>query len=245
MHSSSLRSWFTFGAAGVLGALCAACAGGHSDARAGAPLVRRRATVDDSDQNPRPRHRPRRPRQPSVRCAVGNAGLRRRRPLRGCACAKLAANPTMSSTPSRRCCVLPTSRWVNPRDAITERWVPQPKQYVPRRRLRHSRLCMPPASTSRRWPTITASTYRSPRPAPTRSPRSTRRISVVGIGTDAARACPHRVTVYGQRIAIIGATQVIDGALIPTWTATATNWRCRFGQERRTASSRRCARLAA
>ncbi len=47
---------------------------------------------------------------------------------------------------------------------------------------------------------------------------------VVGIGADATRAyAPYRLVVHGERIAIIGATQVIDGALIPTWTATATN----------------------
>jgi poly-gamma-glutamate capsule biosynthesis protein CapA/YwtB (metallophosphatase superfamily) len=47
---------------------------------------------------------------------------------------------------------------------------------------------------------------------------------VVGIGVDAAHAyAPYRVTVHGERIAIIGATQVIDSGLISTWTATATN----------------------
>jgi poly-gamma-glutamate synthesis protein (capsule biosynthesis protein) len=43
---------------------------------------------------------------------------------------------------------------------------------------------------------------------------------VVGIGRDAAQAyAPYRVTVNGQRIAILGATQVIDDQLILSWTA--------------------------
>jgi len=43
---------------------------------------------------------------------------------------------------------------------------------------------------------------------------------VVGIGRNAAQAyAPYRVTVAGQRIAILGATQVIDDQLIQAWTA--------------------------
>ena len=43
---------------------------------------------------------------------------------------------------------------------------------------------------------------------------------IIGIGTTAAQAfAPHRVTVDGQRIAIIAATQVIADNLVSTWTA--------------------------
>jgi poly-gamma-glutamate capsule biosynthesis protein CapA/YwtB (metallophosphatase superfamily) len=46
------------------------------------------------------------------------------------------------------------------------------------------------------------------------------RFPVVGIGLNSARAyAPYRVTVRGQRIAIIGATQVLDDNLISEWTA--------------------------
>lgn len=46
------------------------------------------------------------------------------------------------------------------------------------------------------------------------------RFPVVGIGLDGRRAyAPWRRTVRGQRIAIIGATQVLDDHLISTWTA--------------------------
>lgn len=47
------------------------------------------------------------------------------------------------------------------------------------------------------------------------------RFPVVGIGADEQAAyAPWRTTVRGQRIAVIGATQVLDDALIATWTAT-------------------------
>ncbi len=43
---------------------------------------------------------------------------------------------------------------------------------------------------------------------------------IVGAGTDDERAyAPHRVTVKGQRIAIVGATQVLDDQLVSAWTA--------------------------
>jgi poly-gamma-glutamate synthesis protein (capsule biosynthesis protein) len=43
---------------------------------------------------------------------------------------------------------------------------------------------------------------------------------IVGAGWNAAQAyAPHRVTVAGQRIAIIGATQVLDDHLVDDWTA--------------------------
>lgn len=46
---------------------------------------------------------------------------------------------------------------------------------------------------------------------------------VVGIGRNAAEAyAPYLVTIKGQRIAVIGATQVLDDNLVDAWTATAT-----------------------
>jgi Bacterial capsule synthesis protein PGA_cap len=46
---------------------------------------------------------------------------------------------------------------------------------------------------------------------------------LIGIGRNAAEAyAPHRIEVKGQRIAIIGATQVIDDSLVTAWTATET-----------------------
>ncbi len=49
------------------------------------------------------------------------------------------------------------------------------------------------------------------------------RYPIIGIGNTAAQAfTPYRVTIGGQRVAIIAATQVIADNLIGTWTATAT-----------------------
>ncbi len=46
---------------------------------------------------------------------------------------------------------------------------------------------------------------------------------IIGIGNTAAQAfTPYRITIDGQRIAIIAATQVIADNLVSTWTATAT-----------------------
>ena len=46
---------------------------------------------------------------------------------------------------------------------------------------------------------------------------------IVGIGNNAAQAfAPYRITIDGQRIAIITATQVIADNLVSTWTATGT-----------------------
>jgi hypothetical protein len=48
-------------------------------------------------------------------------------------------------------------------------------------------------------------------------------VGVVGIGADATQAyAPWTREIKGQRISIIGATDVIDNALIPRWTATDT-----------------------
>jgi hypothetical protein len=46
---------------------------------------------------------------------------------------------------------------------------------------------------------------------------------IIGIGNTAAQAfTPYRITIDGQRIAIIAATQVIADNLVSTWTASAT-----------------------
>ena len=50
---------------------------------------------------------------------------------------------------------------------------------------------------------------------------ASRALPLIGIGRDAARAYrPFRVDVRGQRIAILAATQVLDGNLVAAWTAT-------------------------
>jgi poly-gamma-glutamate capsule biosynthesis protein CapA/YwtB (metallophosphatase superfamily) len=45
-------------------------------------------------------------------------------------------------------------------------------------------------------------------------------LPLIGIGRDAAEAyAPHVTVIRGQRIAVIGATQVLDGALVADWSA--------------------------
>ncbi len=49
-------------------------------------------------------------------------------------------------------------------------------------------------------------------------------VRVIGIGRDAADAfTPYRATVHSERIAIIAASQVIDGSLLASWSATDTH----------------------
>jgi hypothetical protein len=44
---------------------------------------------------------------------------------------------------------------------------------------------------------------------------------LIGVGHNASEAfAPHRMDVKGQRIAILGATQVLDGQFVDTWSAT-------------------------
>jgi poly-gamma-glutamate synthesis protein (capsule biosynthesis protein) len=46
---------------------------------------------------------------------------------------------------------------------------------------------------------------------------------IIGVGNNAAQAfTPFRVTIDGQRIAVIAATQVIESNLVSTWTASGT-----------------------
>lgn len=55
------------------------------------------------------------------------------------------------------------------------------------------------------------------------SARTAAGYTVLGIGDDVAQAfTPYRVTIDGQRIAIVAATQVIDSDLQEAWTATAS-----------------------
>ena len=223
MHSSSLRSWFTFVAAGVLGALCAACAGGHSDARAGTTSSSTvpRSTIASSSTTASTSTTTTtvRPVRGSVTLAFGGDVH-----FEGVLRAKLAADPDHvldAIAPVLRAADI---AMVNLETAITERGVPQPKQYTFR--------APPSALQALHAAGVDVATMANNHGvdfgavglADSLAAIHTSGFPVVGIGADAAHAyAPHRVTVHGQRIAIIGATQVIDGALIPTWTATATN----------------------
>ena len=113
---------------------------------------------------------------------------------------------------------------VNLETAITDGGSPEPKAYnfrapasalaaLARRRGRRR----DDGEQPRRWTT-------GPTASPTRSPRRPRACCpMVGIGNDAAEAyAPWQTVVKGQRISVIGATDVLDEAFSSTWPATDT-----------------------
>ena len=79
------------------------------------------------------------------------------------------------------------------------------------------------------------------RASATRSPPGREhRFPVVGIGTNATQAyAPYRATIHGQRIAVFGATQVIDDHLIASWTRRTPGSRGSRPRSEGRASSRR------
>ncbi len=95
--------------------------------------------------------------------------------------------------------------------------------HVPGTAVRRSPRWPAEASTSRPWRTTTAwTTARSG--SRTRSPRqASSGFPIIGIGHNATEAyAPYTTMIKGQRIAVIGATQVLDDNLITAWTATDT-----------------------
>ena len=113
-----------------------------------------------------------------------------------------------------------------PRDGGDRRDLPRaPEQAVHLRRARvrrhraqeRHRLAWPPRPTTTAW---TAAPQGLSQNLTIASQAS---YPIIGIGNNAAQAfTPYRVTIDGQRIAIIAATQVIADNLVSTWTATAT-----------------------
>ena len=95
---------------------------------------------------------------------------------------------------------------------------------------------------SRRWPTTTGSTTASTGLRDSLAAAKRYRFPVVGIGLNAKQAYrPFRRTINGQRIAVIGATQVLDDHLISSWTAGPGQAGPRVGEGRADGSSRRSA----
>ncbi len=133
---------------------------------------------------------------------------------------KLDASPSTTLSP-----VVPLLRradiaMVNLETAVTTRGTPQPKEFVFR--------APSTAFAALRGASVDVATMANNhgldygRVGLSDSLAAARRyhFPVVGIGRDAAQAyAPYRVTVNGQRIAILGATQVIDDQLIRSWTA--------------------------
>ena len=133
---------------------------------------------------------------------------------------KLTANPVRVLTPIAPVLGQADIAVVNLETAVTTRGTPQPKQYVfrapPRAfaALRGGGVDLASMANNhgldygavgRRDSLAAAKRYRFP---------------VIGIGRNGRQAyAPYRTTVRGQRIAILGATQVLDDHLIGPWTA--------------------------
>jgi poly-gamma-glutamate synthesis protein (capsule biosynthesis protein) len=133
---------------------------------------------------------------------------------------RLAADPATAMGPIAAVLRRADFAMVNLETAVTERGAPQPKQYTFRA----------PASafTALRAAGVDVVTmannhgmdYGLTGLRDSLAAARAARFPVVGIGLDEAAAFrPYRVTVKGDRLAIVAATQVIDDNLVSSWTA--------------------------
>ena len=134
--------------------------------------------------------------------------------------ARLDASPSTTLAPIAPLLRRADVAMVNLETAVTTRGAPQTKEFVFR--------APPTAFAALRGASVDVATMANNhgldygRAGLTDSLAAARRyrFPVVGIGRNATQAyAPYRVTVNGQRIAILGATQVIDDELIRSWTA--------------------------
>jgi poly-gamma-glutamate capsule biosynthesis protein CapA/YwtB (metallophosphatase superfamily) len=214
MRSARLESLFALMAVGMLSA---SCAGDHSDAGVSDPsstTVSRSIVAPNSNATTTLR-----PAGGPVTFAFGGDVH-----FEGVLSDKLAADPDHVFDGVEPVLSAADIAMVNLETAITERGTPQPKEYTFR--------APPSALQALRAGGIDVATmannhgvdYGTVGLEDSLAAIRASGFPVVGIGANATQAyAPYRVTVNGERIAIIGATQVIDEALIPTWTATATN----------------------
>jgi poly-gamma-glutamate capsule biosynthesis protein CapA/YwtB (metallophosphatase superfamily) len=133
---------------------------------------------------------------------------------------RLDASPSTTLAPIARLLSRADIAMVNLETAVTTRGTPQSKEFVFR--------APPTAFAALRGASVDIATmannhgldYGRVGLVDSLAAARRHRFPVVGIGRDAAQAyAPYRATVKGQRIAIIGATQVIDDQLIRSWTA--------------------------
>jgi len=133
---------------------------------------------------------------------------------------KLAAKPSRVLAPIAPVLKRADIAVVNLETAVTTRGTPQPKQYVFR--------APPTAFAALRGGGVDVASmannhgldYGEVGLRDSLAAAERYRFPVIGIGRDGKRAyAPYRTTVRGQRIAILGATQVLDDHLIGAWTA--------------------------
>ena len=137
---------------------------------------------------------------------------------------KLASNPTGMFAPIAPTLSAADLAMVNLETAVTERGTPQPKQFTFRTN--------PTALTALRAAGIDVVTmannhgvdYGPVGLLDSLAAIQQSKFPVVGIGADAAHAyAPYRTRIRGERISIIAASQVIDDALISSWSASDTH----------------------
>jgi poly-gamma-glutamate synthesis protein (capsule biosynthesis protein) len=137
---------------------------------------------------------------------------------------KLTANPAGVLAPIAPVLGAADLAVANLETAITERGQPEPKQFTFR--------APPTAFTALAAGGIDVASmannhgldYGSEGLADALAAASTSGFPLIGIGNDATQAfAPYRTVIKGQRIAVISATQVIDGNLLTSWSATETH----------------------
>ena len=133
---------------------------------------------------------------------------------------RLAANPATTLGPIAEVLRRADLAVVNLETAITERGTPAPKDFTFR--------APPPALTALKEAGVDVATMANNHGLDfgqvglrdSLAAAKAARFPVVGVGRNADEAYrAHQVTVKGQRIAVIGATQVLDSSLAAAWTA--------------------------
>ena len=134
---------------------------------------------------------------------------------------QLASNPSGMLSPIAPLLSAADLAVVNLETAITERGEPAPKEFTFR--------APPSALTAVAWAGVDVVTMANNHgmdygEVGLEDSLTATRLSgfpIVGIGNNAGEAyAPYRTTIKGQRIAVFGATQVLDDNLITAWTAT-------------------------
>lgn len=203
--------------------LLSACGGGEDPGEAApAPTTTRAAEAPTTTARPTTTaaKRPDDPREPTgqpVTLAFGGDVH-----FEGAIESRLSANPATTFGPIASVLRKADLAVVNLETAITERGTPAPKDFTFR--------APPPALTAMKEAGVDVATMANNHgldfgPVGLRDSLAAAKAAkfpVVGVGRNADEAYrAHQVTVKGQRIAVIGATQVLDSNLAAAWTAGA------------------------
>jgi Bacterial capsule synthesis protein PGA_cap len=201
--------------------LLSACGGGEDSGEAApAPTTTRAAEATATTARPTTTaaKRPDDPREPTgepVTLAFGGDVH-----FEGAVESRLSANPATTFGPIANVLRKADLAVVNLETAITERGTPAPKDFTFR--------APPPALTAMKEAGVDVATMANNHGLDfgvvglrdSLAAAKAARFPVVGVGRNVDEAYrPHQVTVKGQRIAVIGATQVLDSSLAAAWTA--------------------------